>query len=187
VKGQHLSRKVKIRYRSRKRPQVINTAALAQCAAGPLDRNVGDPFAVPQLICGGLLSRAWVGRPRCWVRGGRPVLFLVASLFLVSVSGATRGQTDMRGLVTAGRAVRLGRFRCSRVERDHDQHLGSVGVHSCVADRPSRCDQDGDGQGNLRGVYSMTASDQAQPASSRATATLATTGRLRRAVNASQR
>ena len=49
MKGQHLSRKVKIRYRSCKRPQVINTAALAQCAAGPLDRNVRDPFAVPQL------------------------------------------------------------------------------------------------------------------------------------------
>jgi len=33
----------------------------------------------------------------------------------------------------------------------------------------------------------MTASDQAQPASSRATATLATTGFFRRAVNLSQR
>lgn len=30
---------------------------------------------------------------------------------------ATRGQTDMRGLVTAGRAFRLERDRLSRVER----------------------------------------------------------------------
>jgi hypothetical protein len=35
--------------------------------------------------------------------------FFAASLILVSVSWATRGQTDMRGLVTAGRAVRLER------------------------------------------------------------------------------
>ena len=33
---------------------------------------------------------------------------------VASVSLATRGQTDMRGLVTAGRAIRLERFRWSR-------------------------------------------------------------------------
>jgi hypothetical protein len=38
-------------------------------------------------------------------------------LCLVSVSLATRGQTDMRGLVTAGRGFRLERDRVSSVER----------------------------------------------------------------------
>jgi hypothetical protein len=35
-----------------------------------------------------------------------PFFFAASLSFLVGVSGATRGQTDMRGLVTAGRAVR---------------------------------------------------------------------------------
>ena len=49
------------------------------------------------------------------LRGGRLVLRRLVRL--VSVSLATRGQTDMRGLVTAGRGVRLERVRVSRVER----------------------------------------------------------------------
>jgi hypothetical protein len=48
------------------------------------------------------------------------------------VSLATRGQTDMRGLITAGRAVRLERFRLSRIER---RPPGSVLL---IAARPNR-------------------------------------------------
>src|SRR5215212_2025929 len=58
---------------------------------------------------------------------------------------------------------------------------GSV-VHRRIAGRPSRCDQIGDGQRGFKVGYSRTASDQIQPASSRAMATLATTGRFRRTV-----
>jgi hypothetical protein len=48
----------------------------------------------------------------------RALFRLAAGCGLVAcVSLSTRGQTDMRGLVTAGRAVRLERFRLSRVER----------------------------------------------------------------------
>ena len=49
------------------------------------------------------------------VAGRAPRAWPVA--VLASVSLATRGQTDMRGLVTAGRCVRLERVRVSRGER----------------------------------------------------------------------
>jgi broad specificity phosphatase PhoE len=52
------------------------------------------------LICSAGLSRGKVRRPRDWVpRAPR----LRRCVLVVSVSLATRGQTDMRGLVTAGR------------------------------------------------------------------------------------
>jgi hypothetical protein len=49
-----------------------------------------------------------------------PFFFAASCLFLVGVSGATRGQTDMRGLVTAGRAVRRERPGL-KGERGHDR------------------------------------------------------------------
>jgi hypothetical protein len=49
----------------------------------------------------------------------------------------TRGHADIRGLVTAGRAVRLERNRWSKSERSHHVDHGMV-VHSLGADRSSR-------------------------------------------------
>lgn len=51
------------------------------------------------------------------------------------VSVATRGQTDMRGLDTAGRVVRLERLRLSRIGR----HTVIRVAHSRSAGRSSRC------------------------------------------------
>ena len=65
--------------------------------------------ALTQLICSGVLSSGRVSRRR----GATPAAARASSLRLVvSVSLATRGQTDMRGLVTAGRAVRQERAAC---------------------------------------------------------------------------
>ena len=50
-----------------------------------------------------------------------PFFFAASLSFLVGVSGATRGQTDMRGLVTAGRAVRRERAAGLKGERGHDR------------------------------------------------------------------
>lgn len=95
----------------------------------------------------------------------------------VSVSLATRGQSDIRGLGTAGRAVRLERFRLSSIERG----LGVVGTglligRSRVAPRavtesvPTKQLVVDDGGY----MSSRTASDQHHPASSRAIAVVAT-------------
>src|SRR5215212_9259716 len=121
-----------------------------------------------------------MGGPVALLGAWRPARsFFAASLILVSVSWATRGQTDMRGLVTAGRAVRLERSAAlgSNVTTgvDHERWL-FIGVSRVVPRAATWID---DGQGNPACRYSRTASDQAQPASSRATATLAMTGRLR--------
>ena len=62
-----------------------------------------------RLICSAFLSRGMVRRPsELWAGAS----CFAASGWLVSVSLATRGQTDMRGLGTAGRAVRLERTAC---------------------------------------------------------------------------
>jgi hypothetical protein len=65
-----------------------------------------------------------VGEPVAWLAARRPARssLLRVFCFLVGVSGATRGQTDMRGLVTAGRAVRRERAAGLESERGHDQH-----------------------------------------------------------------
>ena len=126
-----------------------------------------------QLICSGLLSTGGVRRPSRLLGAG-------ASCFAVwagglSVSWSTRGQADMRGLVTAGRAVRLERIAClgSSVARQ-----GRT-AHSCFAGRSSRCCHRGvdeaDRGASPAGYSSSTARDQHHPASSRAMATLATT------------
>ena len=105
------------------------------------------------------------------------------------MSVSTRGQTDMRGLVTAGRAVRLERIRILEIERD--PQAGLMIAHSCSAGRSTRCDHSFGGvlAGHLGGsrCYSRTASDQHQPASSRAIATLAMTGFFFRSVKTCQR
>ena len=64
-----------------------------------------------QLICSALLSRGQVKTASGFVEA----VFCLSGtgcFQVVSVSWSTRGQTDMRGLDTAGRAVRLGRGRC---------------------------------------------------------------------------
>ena len=114
--------------------------------------------------------------------------FFAASVSLAGVSRSTRGQTDMRGLVTAGRAVRRERAAGLESERGHD-HLGLIMVvHRSVAGRSSRGNRVAATGGEvLAACYSSTARDQAQPASSRATATSATAGRFLRAVKLCQR
>ena len=68
----------------------------------------------PDLIGSHLLSRGRVRRPSRLSRAGVSCFVVVG---LASVSLATRGQADMRGLVTAGRCFRLERVRVSGVER----------------------------------------------------------------------
>lgn len=101
----------------------------------------------------------------------------------MSVSVATRGQTDMRGLGTAGRAVRLERFRLSRVER-------RTGVLLIAVSRvtPRAATVTGPTSTFMgAGQPSMMANDQHQPASSRAIATFAVVARFLRAMNWTQR
>src|SRR6266702_309272 len=93
------------------------------------------------------------------------------------------GQTDIRGLSTAGRAVRLERGRLSRVERRAGALLIAV---SRVAPRAA-VTETLPGRSGSPNQSGMVASDQHQPASSRATATLAITGRFLRTVNVFQR
>jgi hypothetical protein len=64
----------------------------------------------------GFVKRAWWGRPPGWVSSGRPV-FLVSSRFGVL---ATRGQTDMRGLVTCRMGFSAGTASLS-TERERSQ------------------------------------------------------------------
>ena len=71
-------------------------------------------------------------------RGGRLVLGRGGRL--VNVSLATRGQTDMRGLGTAGRCFRRELDRVSRVERREPVSVGLV-AHRSGAGRSKRCYQ----------------------------------------------
>jgi len=84
-----------------------------------------------QLICKELCQGAWGGAVEELPRR-RLVAFSRA--WVVSVSSATRGQTDIRGLVTAGRCFGWIASAClgSSVEP-----VGSA--HSCVAGRSTRC------------------------------------------------
>jgi hypothetical protein len=96
---------------------------------------------------------------------------------VVSVSLATRGQTDIR--VFAYGRTGFGWIASACLVSSVDP---SGSAHSCVAGRSTRCDhRTGGGSRSGDGQSSMTASDQHQPASSRAIATLATVDRLRRA------
>ena len=74
------------------------------------------------LICGPVLSRrhGWAGLLAGCVETG-PVLLRGVFVLPGCVSCSTRGQTDMRGLVTAGRAVRRELGRWSKSERGHDR------------------------------------------------------------------
>ena len=69
---------------------------------------------------------------------GRRLCCDSSAWFWASVSLATRGQTDMRGLGTAGRAVRLERVRVSRIER-RAQVWNPVAAHRCYAGHSTRC------------------------------------------------
>ena len=62
---------------------------------------------------------------------------------LVSVSLATRGQADMRGLATAGRCVRLERDRLSSNEHREGVLAGILAAHRCFAGRSTRCHRPG--------------------------------------------
>src|SRR5699024_2046752 len=110
--------------------------------------------------------------------GGR--LVLCCWPVLVSVSFATRGQTDMRGLVTAGRWFGWSRVRLSRIERGPSGSDLLIAV-SRVAPRAATSTCWG-GKAVCEGQSSMTASDQHQPASSRAIAVVATVWRLFRSM-----
>ena len=92
----------------------------------------------------------------------------------------------MRGLDTAGRAVRLERGRCLEIER-HDQVF--VVAHRCNAGpfhalRPITCPGP---KIVTHRAYSKVAKDQHQPDSSRATATVAMLGFFLRSMNVSHR
>jgi hypothetical protein len=65
------------------------------------------------LICGSVCQGGRVKRRPPTVVGGRR-FWSVPALSVTGVSVSTRGHSDMRGLVTAGRAVRLERCRGSR-------------------------------------------------------------------------
>jgi hypothetical protein len=94
---------------------------------------------------------------------------------VVSVSLATRGQTDLRGLATAGRGFGWIASACLGSSVDLRGLLIVVSrVDPRLPPLDSRRKQIGGDQS------SMTARDQHQPASSRAIATLATVGRLPR-------
>ncbi len=95
---------------------------------------------------------------------------------------ATRGRTDMRGLVTAGRCCRLERVRVSRVERGPGAARRTVAGWLLALPPAAGLDE-----ADCVGQSSMTASDQHQPASSRAMATLATVCRFRCSVNRTHR
>ena len=102
---------------------------------------------------------------------------------VVSVSLATRGQADMRGLVTAGRVFGWSGSAClgSSVA-----HAGLLIADSRVAPRAAA--NAWSTKQIVGGYSSITARDQHQPASSRAMATLAIAWRFfRRAVKVSQR
>ena len=124
-----------------------------------------------QLICSDFLSRGRVRRPSRLVGAGASC-FVGRSRWL-SVSLATRGQADMRGLVTAGRAVRLERIAClgSSVAGRERRLLIAV---SRVAPRAAATAVVDEAVW-VAGYSSSTARDQHQPASSRAMATLAIT------------
>ncbi len=93
----------------------------------------------------------------------------------------------MRGLVTAGRAVRRELHRVSRVERGRpSSDVRLLIAASRVAPRAATAAAWTKRSPVARG-QSMTARDQHQPASSRAMATLAMTGRLQRRLNLTQR
>ncbi|MFB9075292.1 hypothetical protein ACFFX0_30630 [Citricoccus parietis] len=84
----------------------------------------------------------------------------------------------MRGLATAGRGVRQERDRVSRIGR---RRAWRPAAHSYLAGRSTRCHRPRRQDEAVYGPYScITASDQHQPASSRAMATLATVPRLLR-------
>ena len=119
------------------------------------------------------------------------LLFRAGAFFLLtvgagvaSVSLATRGQTDMRGLVTAGRWFGRNGTACLDDERGPDR-----ATHRCFAGRSSRCDHSAHRRTSVgvRRVQSKMARDQHQPDSSRAIATLATVLRLRRSMNVTHR
>ena len=117
---------------------------------------------------------------------GPPSVSGLGARWSVSVSLATHGQTDMRGLDTAGRAVRLERGRCLEIER-RDQVF--IVAHRCNAGpfhalRPVTCPGP---KIVTHRAYSRVAKDQHQPDSSRATATVAMLGFFLRSMNVSHR
>src|SRR5687767_1969623 len=97
---------------------------------------------------------------------------------------ATRGQADMRGLVTAGRGVRLERSAClgASVSAGVDAHSAVAGVGSvrCLVTVGGR-------EFGGVGYSSRTARDQHQLASSRAMAVLAMVAFFCRASKLAQR
>ena len=98
---------------------------------------------------------------------------------MVSVSLATRGQTDIRGLATAGRV--FGWIASACLASSVDPRGLLIGV-SRVDPRAATTGL-GEEARSDSDQSSITASDQHQPASSRAIATLATVGRFRRSRN----
>jgi hypothetical protein len=91
---------------------------------------------------------------------------------------ATRGQADMRGLGTAGRGVR--QERTAGLGSSVTGTLWVSVAHSCVAGRSTRCYLPAPKARPVRGPLLVHdgAKDQHQPASSRAIATFAITGRF---------
>jgi hypothetical protein len=107
---------------------------------------------------------------------------------------STRGHSDMRGLVTAGRIVRRERAAGLEIERDFlaRQGIAHRACRGLLLTLPSPSVITGRslwprGRGVQRGSLSRTARDQHQPASSRAIAALAMTGVFFLSMNACQR
>src|SRR5689334_7148017 len=94
----------------------------------------------------------------------------------------------MRGLVTAGRAVRLQRFAClgSSVAGAEEARL-LIAVSRVAARAATTAGRVTKQLGLPYSVLSIMASDQHHPASSRAMATLAITGRFLRRLKVTQR
>ena len=134
--------------------------------------SLGIGRARAHLICRCLLSSGRGEAPPGWVLGGASSLWPWQGVSLVvSGSWSTACQSDMRGLGTAGRLLRRERFSLSRDERHpvaraaHRSVAGSFLALPPASVRPL--------PRTFRG-YSMVASDQHQPASSRAIAIVAT-------------
>ena len=143
-------------------------------------RRPDRPGARAQLICRDGCQQGKGGAAGSYPDGASLLPWRVR---VVSVSMATRGQTDIRGLVTAGRGFGWIASACLASSVDPVQRL--LIVESRIDPRAATTvlvwKLIGGGQS------SMTASDQHQPASSRAIATLATVGRLRRVRNPTHR
>ncbi len=127
-----------------------------------------------------------MGRVRRRPDGFRTAPLRLLGVVLVGVSVATRGQTDMRRAGYRRTGVRLDRTAClgSSVAGSGEAPL-LIAVSRVAPRAAARAASRS--QLGCAGQSSSTASDQHQPASSRAIATLATTGRLPRSVKLAQR